>query len=182
MTHPHNCPIIPNSPLRSGVWARVRNAIEPLLDLLVPQVVTIEVSLERQLSDAIAQAIHEPVLRAALIADPKTTLANMGIVLPPQQQVTVLESTATQTFLVLPLMTAREIEYLQAGLTSGRSLRSVRSQIVLKAWQDPDYKARLIADPKPILNNEGVKIATHTSVRVLENSQQQLYLVLPAIH
>ncbi len=182
MTHHQDLPSLLNSRIRSGLWARIRNAIGSSLDLLVPKVVEIEVSLEQQLSDAIAQAIQDPALRAALVADPKSTLASLKIALPTQQQVTVVESTATQTFLILPIMTDREVEYLQAGLSSQRSLRSVRSQIVLKAWQDPEYKARLLADPKTIFSNEGVKISTLTNVRVLENSLERLYLAIPTIH
>jgi hypothetical protein len=182
MTHHQDLPSLLNSPILSGWWSRLRQTIGATRDLLVPKVVPIEVSLEQQLSDAIAQAIHDPALRAALIADPQSTLASLKIALPPQQQVTVLESTATQTFLILPIMTDREVEYLQAGLSSQRSLRSVRSQIVLKAWQDPEYKARLLADPNTILSKEGVKIPTLTSVRVLENSLEQLYLAIPTIH
>lgn len=164
------------------IWQRLNDFVKNIPDLLVPKVVHEQISLEKQLSEAIALAIHDPDFRTQLLAHPKPTLSRLDIRLPPQQQVTVLESSATETFLVLPIMTDREIEDLQAGVSSARSLRSVRSQIILKTWQDPDYKARLYADPTAVLIAEGVKIPDRTTVKVLENSLEHLYLVIPSIH
>ncbi len=166
----------------AAMWQQVRDFVRNIPDLLVPKIVHVEVPIDKQLSDAIAQAVHDRAFRTQLLTHPKQALGSLGIELPPPQQVTALESTSTQTFLVLPIMTDREIEHLQAGVSSQRSLRSVRSRIILKTWQDPDYKARLYADPKAVLIAEGVKIPDLATVKVLENSSEYLYLVIPAIH
>ncbi len=164
------------------IWQQVKAFVQNIPDLLVPKVVHVEIPLDKQLSDAIAQAIHDRAFRTQLIAHPKQALIGLDITLPPHQQVTVLESTPTQIFLVLPIMTDREIEHLQAGMSARRTLRSVRSQIILKTWQDPAYKTRLCDDPKAVLIAEGVKIPALATVAVLENSSEHLYLVIPSIH
>jgi Nitrile hydratase, alpha chain len=164
------------------MWQQVKDFVRNIPDLLVPKVVRVEIPLDKQLSDAIAQSLHDPAFRIQLLAHSRQALSSLGIEIPPQQQVTVLESTSTQTFLILPIMTDREIEHLQAGVSSQRSMRSVRSRIILKTWQDPDYKARLCTDPKAVLIAEGVKIPDLATVKVLENSSEYLYLVIPAIH
>jgi hypothetical protein len=61
-------------------------------------------------------------------------------------------------------MTDREIAYLQSGLDSRRSI------IILKAWQDSDYKARLIAEPKTVLIEAGLKLPVANNIQVLENN------------
>jgi Nitrile hydratase, alpha chain len=166
----------------AAILERLQHFVKTIPSLLVPQVVHVEVSLESQLSDAIAQAVRDPEFRQQLLDRPKQTLASLHLRLPPQQEITVLEATSTQTYLVLPIATDREIEELQAGVNSHRSLRAIRSQILLKAFADPDYRSRLVADPKTVLTEAGFQMSIDTNVRVLENSLEHLYLVIPAIH
>jgi hypothetical protein len=164
------------------MWQQVKDFVRNIPDLLVPKVVYVEIPLDKQLSDAIAKSVNDPAFRSRLLAHPRPALSSLGIEIPLQQQITVLESTSTQTFLILPIMTDREIEHLQAGVSSQRSMRSVRSSIVLKTWQDPDYKTRLYTDPKAVLIAEGIKIPELATVKVLENNLENLYLVIPTIH
>jgi hypothetical protein len=166
----------------SAIWNWIGSFTIGIPDLLVPKVVRVEISLEKQLSDAIAQAVRDPGFRTQLINHPKQTLASSYINIPPQQEVTVWETTATQTFLVLPIMTDLEIEQLQVGATSSRSSRSIRSRILLDAWQNSDYRSRLFADPKALLLAEGFQIPANTTVTILENSPEHLYLVIPTVH
>jgi hypothetical protein len=158
------------------------NSLAKIRDFLTPQPVRIEVSLATQLSDALARSLHDADFRTQLLAHPRYTLAHLGITLPPQQSVTVLTSSAQQTFFVLPLPTESEIEYLKAGVDSHHLRRSIRSRIILKTLQDPDYKARLCADPKTVLISEGFDIPELTTVNILENDAKHLYLVIPTLH
>jgi hypothetical protein len=119
---------------------------------------------------------------AQLLDRPQQALASLDIQLPPTQAVFVVESTPQQNFLVIPMMTDREVEILQSGLNSGRALRATRSRIILKAWQNADYKAQLLTDPKAILVAEGFQIPDVATVRVLENDPAHLYLVIPTFH
>ncbi len=162
------------------LWERLEPSVRKILNLLVPQVVHVEISPERQLSDAIARSIHDRDFRNQLLADPLSTLSEIGIILPSQPQIIVIESTADRTFLVLPLQTEIEIADVRAGLSSRRSQRAIRSQIILKVWQDPAYKVRLAADPHAVLHAAGVRLPDTTTVTILENTADRLYLVLPA--
>jgi hypothetical protein len=166
----------------AAILERLQHFVKTIPALLVPQVVDVEVSLESRLSDAIAQAVRDPEFRQQLLDRPKQALAKVNIRIPPQQEIAVLEATSTQTYLVLPIATDREIEELQAGVNSHRSLRAIRSKILLNAFADPDYRSRLVADPKAVLIEAGFQISIDTQVRVLENSLEHLYLVIPAIH
>ena len=53
-------------------------------------------------------------------------------------------------------------------------------KIVARAWSDPEFKARLIADPLTVLREHGVEPAAGVELRVVEDSPGSHYLVLPA--
>jgi hypothetical protein len=164
------------------MWNRFQTFARTIPDLLTPKPVRVEVSLDEQLSDAIAQAVKNPAFRAQLLDRPKQTLASLDIQMPPAQAVTVLESTPGQTFLVIPIMTDREVEILEAGLNSGRAQRANRSRLLLKAGRDPDYRSQLLTNPKAVLTAAGFQLPDTATVTVLENSLKHLYLVIPFVH
>ncbi|WP_110931583.1 NHLP leader peptide family RiPP precursor [Paenibacillus bouchesdurhonensis] len=61
--------------------------------------------------------------------------------------------------------------------TSGALLQT---QIIQKAWQDPSFKAKLLADPKAAIQEAlGVTIPDHIKVKTVEESSDEFYLVLP---
>lgn len=53
------------------------------------------------------------------------------------------------------------------------------SKIVAKCWADADYKAKLIADPNGTLRADGITVPGGIEVRIVENSPQVVYVVLP---
>jgi hypothetical protein len=57
--------------------------------------------------------------------------------------------------------------------------RSVHGKIIAKAWSDPAFKAKLLADPHAALKELGVAVAAGKTVRVVENADTHLHLVLP---
>lgn len=60
--------------------------------------------------------------------------------------------------------------------------RVVIADIIAKAWQQPDYKAAFIADPKKILWEAGIEDIPETmQIRVLENTANRKYFVLPVL-
>ncbi len=135
-----------------------------------------------QLSQVIAKAIHEPAFRSRFMAQPKQVLQEMDIPIPEEQSVTVVESRHGQVFFVLPVLSDDDINQLRETVDSVHSQRSVRSRILIKVAQDPSYKAELMAQPKVVLATEGLPIPASSDVTVLENSLQQLYIVLPHVH
>jgi hypothetical protein len=52
-------------------------------------------------------------------------------------------------------------------------------RIVAKAWRDPAFKAKLLADPHAALKDAGVAVAAGVTVKVVENSASLFHLVLP---
>ena len=53
------------------------------------------------------------------------------------------------------------------------------AKIVAKSWADEDYKKRLLSMPMEILKKEGMELPSGLEVRVVENTDNVYYLVLP---
>ena len=56
----------------------------------------------------------------------------------------------------------------------------VYAQIVAKAWADPAFKAKLLADPMVALKEAGHIVPDGLIVKTVENTDKHVYLVLPA--
>lgn len=54
------------------------------------------------------------------------------------------------------------------------------ARIAAKCWADPAFKARLLADPRTALAAEGVAVPAGMNLRVVENTPDVTYVVLPA--
>jgi hypothetical protein len=52
-------------------------------------------------------------------------------------------------------------------------------QLVARAWSDPALKAKLLADPAGVLKANGLTVPKGIAVKVLENTDKVLNLVLP---
>jgi len=52
-------------------------------------------------------------------------------------------------------------------------------KIIAKAWRDPSFKAKLIADPHAVLKQAGVPVPAGVTVKVVENTDTHFHLVLP---
>jgi hypothetical protein len=135
-----------------------------------------------QLTQVMAKAVHEPDFRSRFIENPKVILNEMDIPIPSAQNVTVLESREGEIFFVLPVLTEEDVKQLRDSLKTVHPQRSVRSRILLKAREDPVYKAKLLQEPKALLKAEGLPIPDASTVTLLENSPDQLYIVLPHVH
>lgn len=53
-------------------------------------------------------------------------------------------------------------------------------KVVAKTWSDPAFKVRLTADPKSVLAEHGVSMPEGVEVKVVENSDRVVHLILPA--
>jgi hypothetical protein len=66
-----------------------------------------------------------------------------------------------------------------------RTRRQFEDEIILKAWKDPEYKKRLLASPKEVLEEEiakirpGTKLPDSLKVYVNEESRDAVYISLP---
>ena len=52
-------------------------------------------------------------------------------------------------------------------------------KIVARAWRDPAFKARLLADPAAVFEEVGVSVPEGAEVSVLESTASRHYFVLP---
>ncbi len=53
------------------------------------------------------------------------------------------------------------------------------AKIIAKTWIDEGFKARLIADPVTTFKQEGFEVSPGTEVRVMEDTANVHYFVLP---
>lgn len=53
------------------------------------------------------------------------------------------------------------------------------AKLIAKVWSDESFKDRLFADPKAVLAAEGITVPEGADVKVLEQTEKQLYLVIP---
>lgn len=58
-------------------------------------------------------------------------------------------------------------------------MSNIHGMIIAKAWSDPAFKAKLLADPHTALKELGVAVANGKTVKVVENADRHLHLVLP---
>lgn len=56
----------------------------------------------------------------------------------------------------------------------------LREQLITKAWSDPAFKELLITNPKAAIEAAfGIKVPDGVNLTVLEETDENLYLVLP---
>jgi hypothetical protein len=53
-------------------------------------------------------------------------------------------------------------------------------KLVARAWRDPAFKAKLIADPQAVLKDAGMAVPAGATVKVVENTGTHFHFVLPA--
>ena len=59
--------------------------------------------------------------------------------------------------------------------------QQVYADVVAKYYGDPDFKARMDADPTAVLKAEGLEIPSGAEVKLLFNTENLLHIVLPAL-
>ena len=56
---------------------------------------------------------------------------------------------------------------------------ATRAKTIARAWRDPAFKARLLADPHAVLKEAGVAAPAGVTVKVVESTDSHVHLVLP---
>lgn len=59
-------------------------------------------------------------------------------------------------------------------------LNRAYAEATKKAWSDPAFRAKLLADPRAALLAEGVQVPADITINVVENTGNVINLVLPA--
>lgn len=53
------------------------------------------------------------------------------------------------------------------------------SQIVARAWTDDEFRGRLIADPRSVLEEHGIETPEGVEIQVMEDTENVRHLILP---
>src|SRR5260370_10812200 len=112
---------------------------------------------ERHLrAQLIARAWYDATFKEKLLADPKPAMEEaLDLRLPEDLQVTVLEETPDSLYLVLPGNGAALGEAPRNGAArETRPERDLQERLLTKARQDAGVKAKLLADPRPAIEEE----------------------------
>jgi hypothetical protein len=64
-------------------------------------------------------------------------------------------------------------------MTMTMSDTTANAKVVGRAWSDPAFKAQLLADPNATLAAMGAPVPPGVAVKVVENTDQLVHLVLP---
>jgi Nitrile hydratase, alpha chain len=65
-------------------------------------------------------------------------------------------------------------------MEAGGGFNAVFSKVVAQAWSDPDYKSRLMSDPKAVLAEAGVTLDEDADIEVIEDTAAVRHIVIPA--
>ena len=80
---------------------------------------------------------------------------------------------------VPPLRTESVAETRSTNMNAEQ--QKIWAKIVAQAWADETYKARLLAEPAAVLREEGLEVPADKAIRIVENTDAQVHLILPAL-
>ena len=60
-----------------------------------------------------------------------------------------------------------------------RQKPALLGKVIARAWRDPAFKAKLIADPQAVLREAGMAVPAGATVKVVQNTGTHLHFVLP---
>jgi len=58
--------------------------------------------------------------------------------------------------------------------------RDVEAQVIAQAAQDPAFRERVLAEPKAVFAEMGLRIPPEVQIQAVQETAEQYYLVLPA--
>jgi hypothetical protein len=123
--------------------------------------------------EALERIWNDPEFKRKLLANPKPVLTELGLDIPAGTDIRIHENSAGEMNFVLP-------EKAELGGADPEEGNAVIGRVMKKAWSDPAFKKRLLADPKPaIADAAGVELPAALKVRVHENTATVKNLVLP---
>ena len=53
------------------------------------------------------------------------------------------------------------------------------AKLIAKAWSDEAFKERLLTDSRAVLEAEGITVPPGVDVKVLEQTDSQIYMIIP---
>ena len=64
-------------------------------------------------------------------------------------------------------------------MAQGDEQAKAYGRVVARAWQDEDFKGRLLEDPEVALVEIGIEVSAGHEVRVVEDTERVTHLVIP---
>src|SRR5687768_12176398 len=124
----------------------------------------------------VSKSWEDEAFKQRLLGNPREVLQEHGLPMPAGSAIQVLEDTPQIMHLALPAKPAGQPadEQLARLALEGQGPSSNVAQLLLKVWDDPAFKQRLVADPRGILQEHGVAVPAGQSVRVVEDSAETL--------
>lgn len=61
-----------------------------------------------------------------------------------------------------------------------QNFEKIRAEIIAKAWNDPNFKEKLLKNPRQILRDEyGINVPSDVDIKIVQSTSKQHYFVLP---
>lgn len=57
--------------------------------------------------------------------------------------------------------------------------KEVEEKLINRAWQDAAFKRSLMINPKATIQREGIDLPENVEIRVVEETSDTIYLVIP---
>jgi len=125
----------------------------------------------------IARALEDEAFKQELINNPKAVLAReAGMHISDNVELKVIEEAEGTFYFVLPKVKVSQITEEGKGEEEDKVAR-----LLSRAATDETFKQELFNSPKAVIQRElGISIPEDTEVKVLEETDTQNYMVLPA--
>ncbi|NEO57731.1 MAG: NHLP leader peptide family natural product precursor [Okeania sp. SIO3B5] len=118
----------------------------------------------------IERAWQDPIFKQNLLSEPKSTLAQIGIIADENQEIKVKEETDFQRYILLE----------DEMKTQEGEENDPLSALKVKASQDNTFKQKLIQSPKQTIEEElGFTLPSWVEVEVLEETSNTSYFIIP---
>jgi hypothetical protein len=128
-------------------------------------------AIDHKKAEIIAKAWGNPDYKRQLLADPKAVIASEFVVdIPAGIDIKVLEDTLDIAHLVL----------VQPGFLPETDQPTIQMGVIAKAWDDPAFKAALLADPRVAFSKYfQYQLPAKPALKVVEQTDTSLYIVIP---
>ena len=144
--------------------------------------------LERTCGQVVMRSWSEPDFKRRLFEDPAAVLAENGLPAPEGIELRALEQSEEVRFLVLPPADGgkpsgeearRAVRALDLDPGRREEFEEKGGRVVERAWSDPAFRRRLLADPAAVLAEHGVGVPEGIEVKGVEQAGNVRYFVLP---
>lgn len=169
---PSGHPYRPNLDTQLTYWQTMEIAVRELLvekEITTPQEIAAQIEAMDRRSPAdgakvVARAWSEPEFKAALLADGRQTVIDMGFEIGPMNLIVVENTDSVHNVIVCTLCSCYPRNLL--GLPPDW-------------YKERAYRSRVVKTPRAVLREFGVSLPDSVQVRVHDSTADMRYIVLP---